>query len=92
MTGHASGLRTASGITTSTLASVLFLLVYASIATFYIFYTIFFSGLHISACETMTELLALALRSDVTKVEAMRNTSTGIETFEPLKAMVNEKG
>ncbi len=28
----------------------------------------------------MTELLALALRSDVTKVEAMRNTSTGIES------------
>lgn len=88
VTGYAFGLRTASGIATSTLASVLILLVYASIATFYIFYTIFFSRWYISAWETMTELLALALRSDVTGVEAMRNTSTGIETFEPLKARV----
>ncbi|ERF74501.1 hypothetical protein EPUS_03939 [Endocarpon pusillum Z07020] len=88
VTGYAFGLRTASGIATSTLASVLILLVYASIATSYIFYTIFFSRWHMSAWENMTELLALALRSDVSGVEALRNTSTGIETFEPLKARV----
>ena len=86
--GYAFGLRTASGIATSTLASVLILLVYASIATSYIFYTIFYSRWHISAWENMTELLALALRSDVSGVEAMRNTSSGIETLEPLKARV----
>ena len=88
VTGYAFGLHTTSGIAPSTLVSVLILLLYAIIATSYIFYTIFFAGWHISAWENMTELLALALRSDVTEVEAMRNTSTGIETFEPLKARV----
>lgn len=88
VTGYAFGLRTASGIESSTLIANLILLLYATIGTSYVVYMVLFSRWDVNAWEGMTELLVLALHSDVAGVEAMRNTSAGIETIGPLKTGV----
>jgi hypothetical protein len=88
VTGYAYGLRTSSGILASTLFAVLILLIYVVIGTSYVIYTGFFSHWCVNAWKGMTELLALALHSDVTDVEAMRNTSAGIGTFGPLQTPI----
>ena len=88
VTAYAFGIRNASGILASSLISTLILLIYAAIATCYLIHTFLFSRVYINAWRGMTELLVLALQSDVTGVETMRNTSAGIETLGPLKSRV----
>jgi hypothetical protein len=88
VSGYAFGLRTTSGIVASTIVSNLILLFYATIGTLYLVYTVLFSRWHVNAWAGITELLVLALHSDVAGVEAMRNTSAGIETIRPLKTGV----
>lgn len=88
VTGYAYGLRSTTGIITSTLVSIIILLCYVAIAMIHVLYTLCISGVFISQWKNVIDLVALAFHSNITDIPSMHDTSTGIKTTRPLKTLV----
>ncbi|PVH84187.1 hypothetical protein DL98DRAFT_584760 [Cadophora sp. DSE1049] len=75
------------GLSVASMLSIMVLLTYSGISLAYVVYTMVFSRITSGAWDSITELVALAIKSDSSA--ELQNTGAGISCLKTLKRTVN---